>query len=269
MKEIKMILCDIDGTLLDDQKKIPEGTIESISQLKDKGILFGIATGRSPIAVKQLLEGWKIEEYVDILMGFNGAQYLDFVLDRDDSSHLIDGAILKDVLELYKDFDVSFGIYDQYEYHATKGDELATNIAINNKIKLVVDDLSTYTNSQATKMLAMGQPDVIESIEAFYLEHQDPRYRGVKSTKNLFEFMNPNVSKSFGIAKIAENHGFTLENVCVFGDELNDFEMIRDCGVGVCMDNGNPAVKEIANYITDSNNDNGIGKFIDKYILDK
>ena len=113
------------------------------------------------------------------------------------------------------------------------------------------------------------EKEVIDEVEKFYQDHQDSRYRGVRSTKNLFEFLEPHVSKSFGIERIAKNYGCTLENVCVFGDELNDLEMIRDCGVGVCMANGNLTVKEIANYVTGSNNEDGIAEFIDKYLVKK
>lgn len=267
MKEVKMILCDIDGTLLNDEKKITPKTLETIAKLKGQGILFGIATGRSPIAVKQLLPDWQVDHYVDILMGFNGSQYFDYALNKEERSNLVDGAILKDVIEEYQHFDISFGIFDNYEFHVTREDSVSKNIAIGNKLSLHVSDLSAYTSTNATKMLAMGEPEVIDAVEQYSLAHPDSRFRGVRSTKNLFEFLEPHVSKSFGIDRIARNHGFTLENVCVFGDELNDLEMIRDCGVGVCMENGNPQVKEVADYITDSNNDDGVGTFIENYIL--
>lgn len=267
MNDIRMILCDIDGTLLSDNKDITEKTINVISKLKEKNILFGIATGRSPIAVKELLDGWKIKDHVDILMGFNGAQYFDFALGKEERSHLVDGEILRDVISKYNSFDVSFGVFDNHIFHATRADQVSKMIAANNKLTMEIDDLSPYLNSQATKMLIMGQSEVIDEVEKFHAKNLDERYRGVRSTKNLFEILNPSVSKSFGIERIAQNHGFTLENVCVFGDELNDLEMIKDCGVGVCMENGNPLVKEVADYITDSNNDDGVGNFIEKYII--
>ena len=102
MKDVKMILCDIDGTLLDDHRKITPATLEAISKLKEHGILFGIATGRSPIAVKQLLGDWGVEAYTDILMGFNGSQYFDYALDKEERSHLVEGSILKDIMNTYK-----------------------------------------------------------------------------------------------------------------------------------------------------------------------
>lgn len=267
MENIKMILCDIDGTLLNDDKKVTPKTLAAIDKVRKQGILFGIATGRSPIAVKQLLKGWNLEEYVDILMGFNGSQYFDFALNKEDRSNLLDGAIIRDIIEEYKGFDISFGIFDNYEFHVTREDEVSVNIAKGNRLKLIVDDLDAYIRTNATKMLAMGQPEITDQVEQYSLAHPDLRYRGVRSTKQLFEFLEPHVSKSFGIERIAKNHGFTLANVCVFGDELNDLEMIRDCGVGVCMANGNPIVKDIADYVTDSNNDDGVGNFIEQYLL--
>lgn len=267
MENIKMILCDIDGTLLNDEKKITPKTMAAISKLKERGILFGIATGRSPIAVQYLIKDWGLEPYVDILMGFNGSQYFDYVLHKEELSNLVDGKIIEDIIKEYSHFDISFGIFDGKEYHATRENRGSIGIATNNKLTLIIDDLKKYRQTKATKMLAMGEPKVIDEVEKYYQKHLDERYRGVRSTPDLFEFLEPHVSKSFGIERIAKQHGFTLENVCVFGDEANDLEMIRDCGVGVCMANGNPIVKEVADYITDSNNEDGVGKFIEDKIL--
>ncbi len=269
MDKIKIVMCDIDGTLLNDEKKVTPKTLEAIKKIRKQGILFGIATGRTPVAVKKLLSEWHLEEDVDILMGFNGSQYFDFKLGKEEKSNVLEGMIIRDIIELYKDFDLSYGIFDEEIFHATRKDEVSTMIASNNKLEMAIDNLEHYKQTTATKMLAMGKKEVIDEVEKFYQDHQDSRYRGVRSTKNLFEFLEPHVSKSFGIERIAKNYECTLENVCVFGDELNDLEMIRDCGVGVCMANGNPTVKEIANYVTGSNNEDGIAEFIDKYLIKK
>ena len=77
MNHIKLVLVDIDGTLLNDNGIVTPKTIAAIKKLKEKHILFGIATGRTPYAVKHLIKDWKIDEYVDIIMGFNGGCYLD------------------------------------------------------------------------------------------------------------------------------------------------------------------------------------------------
>lgn len=267
MNNIKLIMCDIDGTLLNSNHIITPKTIEAISKLKEHNILFGIATGRTPVGVVDSVEGWGIKDYCDIIMGFNGGMYYDYVTGNIGSAYPIDGKSIAKITEEYAKFPVYFGIYDGHEMHATGDSMYAKRHAIGNKLSFHVNDLQHYKETQAAKLLACGPKEVIDEVEAYYHEHLDPNYRAVRSTPELFEFLNPQLSKTKGIEIIAKNHGFTLENICVFGDEKNDLEMIRDCGIGVCMANGNPLVKEVANYITDSNDEDGIANFIYQYIL--
>ena len=105
-------MCDIDGTLLNDEKKVTPKTLEAIKKIRKQGILFVIATGRTPVAVKKLLSEWHLEEDVDILMGFNGSQYFDFKLGKEEKSNVLEVTIIRDIIELYKDFDLSYGIFD-------------------------------------------------------------------------------------------------------------------------------------------------------------
>lgn len=267
LENIKIILCDIDGTLLNSEKKVTPKTIEAIKKVREKGILFGLATGRTLAGVKKLIVTWGIKDCCDVLMGFNGGIYEDYSLNKADSHHLLDGPTIAKILDEYSKFDMNPGIFDGDKYYVLKDDEYAHQIAKNNTLEMVVDDLSKYKVEGANKILGMAKPEVINEMEEYYASHPGDGFRCVRSQKFLYEFLDPDLSKTKGIEIIANNHNLTLENVCVFGDELNDFEMIRDCGVGVCMGNGNPKVKEIANYVTASNDEDGIAKFIEEYLL--
>ncbi|MCF0114784.1 MAG: HAD family phosphatase [Erysipelotrichaceae bacterium] len=268
INNVKIILCDLDGTLLNSDKIVTPRTIEAIQKVRDKGILFGIATGRTLAGVRYLVEDWGIKPYCDILMGFNGGMYIDYNLNKEGMSYMLSGEAVCAALEDYKQFDFNPGIFDGQVLHALKDNEIAHKIAKQNKLELAVDDLAKYKQVGCNKILGMAAPEVVNEMEAYSREHKATIYRCVRSTPVLFEFVNPELSKTKGIEIIAANHGCSLENVCVFGDELNDLEMIRDCGVGVCMKNGNPLVKEVANYVTGHNDKDGIADFIEAYLLD-
>lgn len=269
MKDVKIILCDLDGTLLNSKKTVTPLTIEAIKKVREKGILFGIATGRTPAGVRKKIIEWGLEGNVDILMGFNGGMFDDYALNITESQYLLSPEAVKEVLEEYiEKFDFIPGVFDGGTYYVLKDGEYPRVIARNNGLPLVIDNLEKYKTTGANKILGMAQPEVIDALEAYVKENPPKYFRGVRSQPILFEFLNPELSKTKGIEIIAKKHGLTLENVCVFGDELNDFEMIRDCGVGVCMANGNPAVKEIADYVTDlSNDEDGIADFMNQYFL--
>ncbi len=81
----------------------------------------------------------------------------------------------------------------------------------------------------------------------------------LQTTQHLFEFMDPRISKSFGLQKLMEMHGFTMENLCTFGDADNDYDMTLHAGVGVVMANGSEKNKSVADHITKDNDHDGIG----------
>lgn len=268
MDNIKLVLCDIDGTLLTSQLTISIKTKEAIAKLHNQNILFGIATGRTPYAVKNLIVDWGIESYVDFIMGFNGGNYLDLHTNTMTSCYLLDGEYIPVILENFKHFDKNVGLYDQKSFHCLKEDHHARQISNNNKLPLVIDDLTRYHHKKINKLLFMAEPHVIDEMANYACFVQNKGYRAVRSTPTLLEFLNPELSKAKGIDLICHDLGIRFENVLAFGDELNDLEMIRDC-VGVCMGNGHQKVKEVAQFITKSNDEDGIGLFLNEHILNK
>lgn len=266
MKNIKLVLVDIDGTLLNDEGIITPKTINAISKLKENNIMFGIATGRTPFAVKHLIKDWKIDQYVDIIMGFNGGCYLNMKTGTTKSCYLLDGKYIPSIFDDFKQFSFNAGIYDQESFHVLKKDPFAIKIAQSNKLPLVIDDFTQYYDKQIEKMLFIAEPNEIEKINNHFNTLTDRKYRAVRSTPILFEFLNPQLSKSKGIQMICKDFHITSDNVLTFGDELNDYEMIKDYH-GVAMGNANPEIKSIAQYMTKSNNDDGIADFLIKHSI--
>ncbi|MDO4466996.1 MAG: Cof-type HAD-IIB family hydrolase [Bacillota bacterium] len=268
MKEtIKLVLVDVDGTLLNSQMIVTEKNKQAIAKLAQKNILFGIATGRTPYAVNHLIHHWGIADSCDLIMGFNGGATLNLKTGELRQYNLIKGEYLAEVRETFKDFNVNYGIYDKETYHCVLDDAGARRVCKNNNLPLIVDDLSYYNDLEVEKMLMMGEPEEIDRAQSFYeTKVRTNHYKAVRSTPRLFEFLNPELSKSKGIEEICKHYGFKKENVLTFGDELNDLEMIRDC-VGVAMGNANPKIKEIAKYQTLSNDEDGIAYFLEKNIL--
>lgn len=266
MNDIQLVLVDIDGTLLNDQGIVTPKTNEAIKKLKDKHILFGIATGRTPFAVKYLIKNWGIEPYVDVIMGFNGGCYLDMRTQKMSSCYLLDGKYIPVILEAFQEFDFNAGIYDQESFHVLKEDSFAKEIAKKNQLPLVVDGLTPYYHKQIEKMILMAENEEIQKIRQHYNHIDHPHYRGVQSTPILFEFLNAELSKSKGIEKMCHDFNLSTDCILTFGDELNDYEMIRDY-IGVAMGNANPQIKEVAQYVTTSNNEDGIAVFLENFIL--
>ena len=107
--------------------------------------------------------------------------------------------------------------------------------------------------------------NVIERAGTF----KNDKYKSasLKTASVLYEYMDPRISKTYGLMQILELHGLTMDNLCTFGDADNDYDMTKNAGIGVVMENGSEKTKSVADFITADNNSDGIAEFIQKYIL--
>ncbi len=266
MEDIKLVLADIDGTLLNDALQVTERTRKAINSLATQGIMFGIATGRSPYAVIRLVKEWGIAEATRYIVGFNGCGTMDTKTQEMYFFHMLSGEGIARLLDDFQGFHFNAGIYDKEEYHAIMADEIAEKTARANHFKLVVDDLSHYIKTGAAKVLVTAPKAEMDHIVAYYETLLPREYHAFRSGDVRLECVNPNLTKSKGIAALCERLGITLGQVLTFGDMMNDYEMIRDC-TGVAMGNADTRIKEVAKYITTDNNNDGIGVFLEDHIL--
>ena len=263
--DIKLILADIDGTLLNTEKKVTPKTREAINTLNQKGIRFGIATGRSPYAVKNLVNEWGIGESTDLILGFNGGSTLDLHTMEMTSAFLLTGKAIPAIQKDFQGFEYTLGIYDMETFHCTKDDMRGRRTAAGNHFTFIEDDLSQYISSEVNKILLMAEPDEIVKIMKRYDKIQPSLYHAFPSGIDRLEIINPEISKSKGIAVLCEKYGYTKEQVVTVGDMMNDYEMIRDY-IGVAMGNADQRVKDVAKYVTASNDEDGIALFIERYL---
>ncbi|MDD6467692.1 MAG: HAD family hydrolase [Erysipelotrichaceae bacterium] len=270
MMNVKLMMVDLDGTLLTSERKVTETTKQAILRLKQTGALFGIATGRTLYALERLNQEWGIRDLVDVMVGMNGAQYWDYTDGFKETRDYLSGNAMIEILEKVKDLPVVGLVYNNEtrEVYAEKETPHTRRIATNNHFELRLCDLKEILKDQEFEKLILScDPSYMDTLKEICKPFDCEQYRGFCTGPSLYEFMNPVVSKSQGIQKICNRHGFDMKEVLVFGDNSNDLEMIRDAGIGVCMANGSADAMEVANYITLSNDEDGIAQFIDDYVL--
>ena len=106
---------------------------------------------------------------------------------------------------------------------------------------------------------------IIERSKTF---HSDEfKSSSLKTASVLYEYMDPRVSKTAGLIEILKLHHIDIKEIVTFGDADNDYDMTLNAGVGVIMANGSEKTKRVADYITDDNDHDGIGNYIEKFIL--
>ena len=266
---IKAIMCDVDGTLLNSQGVVSPYTIEHIKRIKAQGVLFGLATGRDVHSVKNQLERWGIGGLVDAIVGTGGAEIADFQLNVEKSSFPLDGDVIRQVIRHYEDLDVNFAIPWQGELYAPKDDRLIQRLSRVDHIPYHVVDYEEFLNQPRPKVMIVCDPETMERVVARSHTFTVPKTKsaGLITASVLFEYMDPRVSKTQGLKEIMALHGFTMDELCTFGDADNDYDMTMNAGMGVVMANGSEKTKSAADAITDDNDHDGVGKFIAEHLL--
>lgn len=264
-RPVRMVVCDLDGTLLYSPSKITERTKQAIRDLRSRGILFGICSGRSAVALKKMIRIWGIENDVDFVLGFNGGQFWDPQSDTFEEVDALDADDIQPILDACRGFSFGFGEYQGESMLTTRKNPLSMRMASRNRLNL--ETVSPEALKQpALKLMAFGMPWTVSK----WLRSPAPRSlknaRVFRSGPFLLEFVYPDLSKLEGVRRAAERYGISLDEVVSFGNDNNDLEMLAGTQ-GVAMANALEPVRRAAKFQTASNRKDGVAEFIERKIL--
>lgn len=251
----KIIVTDLDGTLLKDDKSISQYTSDVIRKLCNSGHKFVIATARPLRAAKEFVAN------IDINAGIyhNGALiYMD--------GEKTDGFQIDNVITL---IDKILLEYPQAAIAVEADDVLYSNFDAD---RLWPGNGFIYTNSNFSELIEKKADKVI--IEVSSLEDMK-KYQKLLPTDLYIQLsenkigmiMNKKATKSNGISFLAQKFNIDVENIIAFGDDYNDIDMLEFCGTGICVKNAVDDVKVFANQICDTNENDGVAKWIEEFIL--
>lgn len=280
-KDIRIISLDLDGTLLDSQKRLSEENRAALEEAAAKGVHIVPTTGRffgmMPQAVRDL-------PFVRYAITINGAQ----VFDRETGNAIVREEIPLDmaleILELLDGYDI---IYDCYrsnwgwmtESLQNKAEEYATDahyVKMVREFRNPVADLKQYLKSTAEEgdvqkimLFARNTPgsDAVTKAIVDAVAESFPSIKATSSTWNNLELNIATAHKGNSLRRFAEHLGFTLDNCMALGDGTNDLTMIEAAGLGVAMSNAHPLVLAAADHVTVSNDENGVAKAIRDFVL--
>lgn len=271
-ENIKLVVADIDGTLTNNKKILTEFTKKTIIQLREKGILFGLASGRC--VDNQLLyyyKEWGFKEQFDILIGMNGAQLYDGVNNKRYDYHSLSKEDVKEICDLVKPLDVNPFVYDEGNMICLKADDATLASSLRNEMPFIVSpDGSLLYNKDRPKLMIRVDEDKMEALEKYFDENKKEgvTYRSVKTQTTMLEFIDYRTNKGDALVNFCQLNNIDLKDVMTFGDISNDNELLEVAGVGVCMINGSDETKGYASDITElSNDEDGFAHYLQEKVL--
>lgn len=266
-----LIALDLDGTLLTDDKTISDHSLRVIEKVMNDGHIVVIATGRSN---RSSIQYYHELELNTPIVNFNGALTFHpkkqewgkyhYPLNEETTLAVIEACYDIGVYNILVE-NLTHTYLDQYDQEIINIFETVPDVS---QESVVVGKLTDKLMHDVTAILIMPAEDQVDTLTNYLTSsHGDIiEFRNWGAPWNIFEITQKGIHKAFGLKKVADHYQIPRERIIAFGDEDNDVEMIKYAGVGVAMKNAIPKLKNIANYVTDTNENDGVATFLSEYL---
>lgn len=262
---VKMVVSDLDGTLLNSEHKLTKSTIDAVKALVEQGVQFMLATGRHYqdvyLIAKQL--------NVDIcLITSNGARVHnssgELLYENHMPSHLV-----KKVLDLSEGFDVHRNLYQQDFWLVEEPHEALLAIHHESGFKYKICDFSAIDLAHIDKIYFTAEHDKLVELETLLKKHLSQQLYITFTSPEYLEVMNLGVSKGQALKMVLQQRVLSSKEVMALGDGMNDIEMLSLVGHAVVMDNASDKVKTLLPnaMLANSNEADGVAAYLQKTIL--
>lgn len=286
----KLIAIDLDGTLLNSYGEISVKNKEAIAYAKNKGAKVVLASGRDPKTMEKISEEIETSQY---LIAGNGASVFDINLQQNIYENYLKKEKALQVIKICKENSIFFSVYTtqgilteglQYNIkvfnneNSYRPNKKRTNIEIVKDVYTCVQE----SNFDILKIIVCDADKIIfrnivekfrslKNLEVLDVEHMSRKILRTDTEEIPIEYYyteitNQNANKWKAIQFLTNKLNISSDEVMCIGDNMNDYEMIKNAGMGIAMKNSALEKQNIADYITDDNNTDGVGNAIFRYI---
>lgn len=264
----KLIAMDLDGTLNNDQKIITPKTKNALMAAQEQGIRLALASARPSPGLYRESRVLELARYGGILMSYNGGRIVDAATGKVLFETTMDMEQARKTLRGLKMLPVTPILDDGSQFYVTdkNGYKVDYECRNNDMVCTEVENLEAFLSFAPVKILMSADPASIGRIQKEIASWLSQELTVVQTAPFYLEVIPRSIHKGQGILNICRVLGIGTEEVMAFGDAENDIPMLRAAGMGVAMGNGSEAVKAAADYITCSNNDDGIAAALEKFL---
>ncbi|WP_125770486.1 Cof-type HAD-IIB family hydrolase [Companilactobacillus furfuricola] len=271
MNTFKLVLSDIDGTILDDHQQVDQELVKEIERLKEFGIPFVLTSARSPKGMSTIASQMGLTK--NPLSCYNGAYLVNPSNNTSPviSSHELPTSEVQKILTFVQNNypRVSANLYSAANWYVQKIDSWVQEEARITKINPTVIDLSNFIQTNPVhKLLLIGETCIIQKINQQLSKKNWANSNFVLSKENYLEVIDKSASKAQALKELSNYYQTDLSKTIAIGDNFNDLPMIKEAGLGVAMANAPEEVKREAKVVTKSNNEGGVAAIVRKYLTE-
>ena len=263
----KVIVSDVDGTLFKSGNAIEDQTARLIEQYQQVGGIFTLATGRMKKAIDPFIQKLKIKVPVIV---YNGAQVINPLNNQVIFSCQLTPSFAEKALEIVNEYPVSPIVHIQQQpYVKEHNQDILAHMNKDGIECIITDKLAEHILKSPTKILIIGDPNVLKQVEQSILKENLTGYQAVYSDKNYLELLPEGASKGSALQVLASNLGISLEDIVAVGDERNDISMLMAAGLGVAVANAATEVKSRADLITEGAWNKGLEEVLEAVLKNR
>ncbi len=265
----RVLVLDLDGTLTNSKKEVTPRTLEALLEVQKRGVKIVLASGRPTYGVAPVADELGLDKYGGYILSYNGGEIVNWQTKEILYENILDPVFIPYLYWCAKKNDFAIVTYhNEFVLTESPEDEYVLKEALLNvmKIKPVEHFLSAIT-FPITKCLIVGEPSRLIVLEKEMFDQLKGRMGVYRSEPYFLELVPKGIDKAASLQILLHEIGSSADEMIACGDGFNDISMIKLAGLGVAMANAQLEVQENADFITVSNDEDGIAQVVEKFLL--
>ena len=267
----RVLAADLDGTLVTDDKRVTERTKTAVKAMTEKGGIMVLSSGRPSHGIWPVAKELSLDREGGYILAYNGGELVDC---RDGSikfSVSLPKERIPQIIGLSRQYETAILTYEgPYIITESSEDPYVLGEAKNVRMEIrQIDDLISYLEFPVVKLMMVGPGEKIAEMEPIVREALGEEFSVFRSEAYHLEILPAGIDKGSGLVKTLEYLNIPAGAAIACGDYDNDIPMVKEAGLGVSMENGCPRIRECADYITASNEEDGVARVIEKFMLEE
>ena len=266
----KLIILDLDGTLTNEKKEITPHTLSTILRAQELGVKIVLASGRPTYGVAPIAKILKLDQYGGYILSYNGGEIINWQTGELLYKNLLKPNVLPYLYQCAKSNNFAIMTYDEGCVVTESPDDIYVRKAslVNvMPIKEVENFLDAVSTRPISKCLIMGEAEKLALLEKEMNNTLNGRMGVFRSEPYFLELVPKGIDKAKSSAFLLNSLQIDKDEMIAIGDGFNDVSLIQYAGLGVAMANAQEIVRKSANYITLSNEEDGVAHVIEKFIF--
>lgn len=266
---MKLLALDLDGTLTNSQKTISPRTLQTLMEAQRQGVRIILASGRPVCGQRHLAEELHLAEHNGYMLAFNGGIVMEYATKRIIDSTTIPHHLLPAIIDMATShgFDLLSYQSDVMWANNAKNEYIQYAARINRMELREAKELKAALVNPVPKCIIVGEPTRLQVFEEEMKRSLGCELNIVRSEPFFLEVMPQGIDKAKRLELLLQHIGAEREELVACGDGYNDLSMIRYAGIGVAMGNAQQGVKDAADYIAPTNDEDGVADVVERFLL--